>query len=31
MDIENILRTHKKSITEERKHIFSYIEKKHIF
>lgn len=31
MDIENILRTHKKSITEERKDIFSFIEKRHIF
>ncbi len=31
MNIENILKQHGKSITEERKEIFNYLETKHIF
>jgi Fe2+ or Zn2+ uptake regulation protein len=31
MNIENILKQHGKSITEERKEIFSFLETKHIF
>jgi Fe2+ or Zn2+ uptake regulation protein len=31
MDIENILKENKKSITKERKEIFEYIKTKHVF
>lgn len=31
MNIETILRSHRKSITEERKEIFNFIQTKHIF
>lgn len=31
MNIENILKSHKKSITDERKEMFSFIQTKHIF
>jgi Fe2+ or Zn2+ uptake regulation protein len=31
MDIENILKAHKKSVTKERKDVFKYINTKHIF
>ena len=31
MNIETILKSHKKSVTEERKEIFSFVQTKHIF